>query len=67
MRRRDEEDWGDSNQKPNADSSSMNRRSEEPGSDPFIAKVLFGLLLSVLVASEAALLSGLATIPDSWP
>jgi hypothetical protein len=36
-------------------------------SDPLIAKVLFGLLLTVLVASEAVLLSGLATIPDSWP
>ena len=67
MRRRDEEDWGDANQKPNAGSSSMNRRSEEPESDPLIAKVLFGLLLTVLVASEAVLLSGLATIPDSWP
>jgi hypothetical protein len=53
--------------RPNAGSSSMNRRTEKPESDPLIAKVLFGLLLTVLVASEAVLLSGLATIPDSWP
>ena len=35
--------------------------------DPWIAKVLFGLLLTVLVASEAVLFSGIATIPESWP
>jgi hypothetical protein len=43
------------------------KSSEKPESDPLVAKVLFGLLLTVLVASEAVLLSGLATIPDSWP
>ena len=35
--------------------------------DPWIAKVLFGVLLTVLVVSEAALYSGLATIPETWP
>jgi hypothetical protein len=45
----------------------MNRRSEKPESDPWIAKVLFGLLLTVLVVSETVLFSGLATIPDTWP
>jgi hypothetical protein len=45
----------------------MHRRTEKPESDPWIAKVLFGLLLTVLVASETALFSGLATIPDNWP
>jgi hypothetical protein len=45
----------------------MDRRLEKPESDPWIAKVLFGLLLTVLVVSETVLFSGLATIPDSWP
>jgi len=67
VRRRDQEDWGDANEKPNAGSSSMNRRSEKPESDPLIAKILFGLLLTVLVVSETVLFSGLATIPDNWP
>jgi hypothetical protein len=45
----------------------MNRRSEKPKSDPWIAKVLFGLLLTVLVIGEAVLFSGVAIIPESWP
>jgi hypothetical protein len=45
----------------------MNRPPGKQETDPWIAKVLFGLLLSALVVSEAALYSGLATIPESWP
>jgi hypothetical protein len=43
----------------------MNTGKLEP--DPLIAKVLFGVLLTVLVVSEAALYSGLATVPETWP
>jgi hypothetical protein len=45
----------------------MNGQVRRPDPDPWIAKVLFGLLLTVLVVSEAALYSGLATIPETWP
>jgi len=46
----------------NVGSSSMNRQSGKPAPDPWIAKVLFGLLLTVLIVSEVVLFSGLATI-----
>ena len=39
----------------------------KPDSDPWIAKVLFGVLLTVLVVTKAALYSGLAIIPETWP
>jgi hypothetical protein len=45
----------------------MNIRSGNPAADPWIAKVLFGLLLTVLVVSEAVLFSGVVAIPESWP
>jgi hypothetical protein len=45
----------------------MNRQSGKPAPDPWIARVLFGLLLTVLIVSEVVLFSGLATLPDSWP
>jgi hypothetical protein len=45
----------------------MKRRSGNPAPDPRLAKALFGLLLTVLVVSEAALYSGVATIPENWP
>jgi hypothetical protein len=32
-----------------------------------MAKILFGVMLTALVVSEAALYSGLATIPETWP
>jgi hypothetical protein len=45
----------------------VNRRVRPPAPDPLLAKVLFGLLVTVLIASEAVLCSGIATIPESWP
>jgi hypothetical protein len=45
----------------------MNRRSGKLAPDPWFAKVLFGVLLTALVISEAALYSGLATISETWP
>jgi hypothetical protein len=45
----------------------MRTRSGSPPPDSWIARVLFGVLLTALVVSEAALYSGLATIPDTWP
>ena len=45
----------------------MNKRSRKAEPDPWFAKVLFGILLTVLVVTEAALYSGLATIPETWP
>jgi hypothetical protein len=39
----------------------------KPDSDPWIAKVLFGLLLMVLIVSEAVLFSGFATVSETWP
>ena len=36
-------------------------------SDPWIAQVMFGLVLTVFVVSEVAMFSGLATIPKNWP
>jgi len=53
--------------RPGAGWSGMKRRSGNPAPDPWLAKVLFGLLLTVLVVSEAALYSGVATIPENWP
>jgi hypothetical protein len=45
----------------------MNRRSGKPARDPWMAKILFGVMLTALVVSEAVLYSGLATIPETWP
>ena len=53
--------------RPSACWSSMNEQSGNPAPDPWIAKVLFGALLTVLVISEAVLFSGIVTIPESWP
>jgi hypothetical protein len=53
--------------RPNAGFSSMDRRLGKLAPDPWFAKVLFGVLLTALVISEAALYSGLATIPETWP
>jgi hypothetical protein len=45
----------------------MNIRSGKLAADPWFAKVLFGVLLTALVISEAALYSGLATVSETWP
>ena len=39
----------------------------KPDSDPWVAKVLFGSLLTVLIVSEAVLFSGFATVSETWP